>query len=230
GEIPEEIDRVLSFEYPYPELDKVKSKYSVTELNKLMADPSGDGGNQSRSDIILTKPNFAVEKKILNAAEIGTVMHLVMEKLDFSRALEEGLPYIEEKVTGLLEEGDLSEEERAVIDIENAAAFFEEEVGKRAARALRLEKEREFILQKEISGAKAIVQGIIDCYFEEDDGLVLVDYKNSFMGDRVSEDTIVDRYKGQIELYKEALEAAEGKPVKEAYLYLFELKKFVAVK
>jgi len=230
GEIPEEIDRVLSFKYPYPELDKVKSKYSVTELNKMMTDPSGDGGNQSRSDIILTKPNFSVEKKNLNAAEIGTMMHLVMEKLDFSRALEEGVPYIEEKVTDLLEAGDLSEEERAVIDIENAAAFFGEEVGKRAARALRLEKEREFILQKEISGAKAIVQGIIDCYFEEEDGLVLVDYKNSFMGDRVSEDTIVDRYKGQIELYKEALEAAEGKPVKEAYLYLFELKKFVAVK
>ncbi|MBQ3611235.1 MAG: helicase-exonuclease AddAB subunit AddA [Firmicutes bacterium] len=242
GGISEEIDRVLSFEYPYPELDKVKSKYSVTELNKLMAesaysgraeqadDTSDSEEHSDRSDIILAKPNFTAVKKVLNAAEIGTVMHLVMEKLDFSRALEEGAPYIEEKVTGLLEAGDLSEEERAVIDIENAAAFFGEEVGKRAARALRLEKEREFILQKEISGAKAIVQGIIDCYFEEEDGLVLVDYKNSFMGDRVSEDTIVDRYKGQIELYKEALEAAEGKPVKEAYLYLFELKKFVAVK
>lgn len=230
GDPPEIVDRVLSFEYLYPELDKVKSKYSVTELNNLMADPSGDGGNQSRSDIILTKPNFAVEKKTINAAEIGTAMHLVMEKLDFSRAMEKGAPYIEEKVDSLTAAGDLSEEERAVIDIQNAAAFFEEEVGKRAARALRLEKEREFILQKEISGAKAIVQGIIDCYFEEDDGLVLVDYKNSFMGDRVSEDTIIDRYKGQIELYKEALETAEGKPVKEAYLYLFELKKFVAVK
>ncbi|MBR6798775.1 MAG: UvrD-helicase domain-containing protein, partial [Firmicutes bacterium] len=108
GEISEEIDRVLSFEYPYPELDKVKSKYSVTELNKLMADPSGDGGNQSRSDIILTKPNFAVEKKTLNAAEIGTAMHLVMEKLDFSRALEEGAPYIEEKVDSLTAAGDLA--------------------------------------------------------------------------------------------------------------------------
>ncbi|MBQ4596562.1 MAG: PD-(D/E)XK nuclease family protein, partial [Firmicutes bacterium] len=213
-----------------------------TELNKLMAesaysgraeqadDTSDSEEHSDRSDIILAKPNFTAVKKVLNAAEIGTVMHLVMEKLDFSRALEEGAPYIEEKVTGLLEAGDLSEEERAVIDIENAAAFFGEEVGKRAACALRLEKEREFILQKEINGAKAIVQGIIDCYFEEEDGLVLVDYKNSFMGDRVSEDTIVDRYKGQIELYKEALEAAEGKPVKEAYLYLFELKKFVAVK
>ncbi len=237
GDPPEIIDRVLSFEYPYPELDKVKSKYSVTELNKLMSEKDHEHAGGERDDkvadkgpVILVKPGFAQEERKLDAAEIGTAMHLVMEKLDFSRALEEGASYIEEKVSGLFEAGDLSEEERAVIDIENAAAFFEEEVGKRAARALRLEKEREFILQKEINGAKAIVQGIIDCYFEEEDGLVLVDYKNSFMGGSVSEDVIIDRYKGQIELYREALEAAEGKPVKEAYLYLFELKKFVEVK
>lgn len=245
-ESAELIDRVLSFEYPYPELDKVKSKYSVTELNKLMteaqhaavyedADQGADNADAESATpavdtIILAKPTFAQGKKQLNAAEIGTAMHLVMEKIDFKRVLEEGAAYMAERVDSLFAAGDISEEERAVIDIENAAAFFEAEVGKRAACALRLEKEREFILQKEINGAKAIVQGTIDCYFEEEDGLVLVDYKNSFMGDRVSEETIIDRYKGQIELYKEALEAAEGKPVKEAYLYLFELKKFVAVK
>lgn len=249
GETPEIIDRVLSFEYPYPELDKVKSKYSVTELNKLMAEAHeaavaaehagageeavkevGSTGTAAGGAITLAKPGFAQEEKKLNAAEIGTAMHLVMEKLDFKNALEEGMPYIAERVESLAAAGDLSEEERKAIDIGNAAAFFEAEVGRRAACALRLEKEREFILQKEINGAKAIVQGIIDCYFEEEDGLVLVDYKNSFMGDRVSEDVIIDRYKGQIELYKEALDAAEGKPVKEEYLYLFELKKFVAVK
>ena len=26
-----------------------------------------------------------------------------------------------------------------------------------------------------------IVQGIIDCYFEEEDGIVLIDYKNSYV-------------------------------------------------
>ena len=95
---------------------------------------------------------------------------------------------------------------------------------------MRLEKEREFILNKDVNGVPAIVQGIIDCYFEEEDGLVLLDYKNSAVGDETGEDIIVKRYRKQIALYKEAIEEAEGKSVKEAYLYLFELQKFVEVK
>ena len=74
------------------------------------------------------------------------------------------------------------------------------------------------------------MQGIIDCYFEEEGGLVLVDYKNSFVGGNIDESVIADRYRRQIELYKEAIEAAEGRRVKEAYLYLFELRKFVEIR
>lgn len=225
------IDNVLSFEYPYGQLDKVKSKYSVTELNKL----TEQGMNQETSissteDLNLSRPAFCAETKSLDAAHIGTVMHLMMERLDFSRVMQEREPYITETANMLLERGELLAEERSVIDVGNIAAFFDNTVGKRAACALRLEKEREFIMQQDIDGAEAIVQGIIDCYFEEDDGLVLVDYKNSFMGGRISEETIIARYQKQIDLYRQALEEAEGKPVKEAYLYLFELHKFVEVR
>jgi ATP-dependent helicase/nuclease subunit A len=66
-----------------------------------------------------------------------------------------------------------------------------------------------------------IVQGIIDCYFEEtsdEDGkhIVLVDYKTNY-------DTagIEEKYREQMALYKEALEKASGLPVTESYLYLF---------
>ena len=180
--------------------------------------------------MFLAKPEFTQEKRGLNAAEIGTVMHLVMERIDFATAMQKGAPYILQRVEEMLADGEISEEERAVIDIGNAAAFFKHSVGKRAACALRLEKEREFILQKDVKGVPAIIQGIIDCYFEEEDGLVLVDYKNSTVGDKSREEVIIDRYRKQIELYKEALEAAEGKPVKEAYLYLFEQNKFVEVR
>ncbi|MDO4745175.1 MAG: helicase-exonuclease AddAB subunit AddA [Bacillota bacterium] len=224
------IDEILSYEYPYGELDKVKSKYSVTELNKLTIDEDFTDKEVKSFEGILPQPKFSGQKEMLNAAETGTVMHLLMERTDFATALQKGAPYVLQIADGLLESGELSEAERAVINIENAAAFFREPVGKRAACALRVEKEREFILRKEIDGAGAIVQGIIDCYFEEEDGLVLVDYKNSFMGDRVTEEDIVERYRAQIELYKEALEGAEDKQVKEAYLYLFEPKKFVEVK
>lgn len=217
---PEIIDRVLAYEYPYRQLDKVKSKYSVTELNNRQ-------GEMHNND--LTHPEFAREKNALSAADIGTVMHLVMERIDFELALEKGSRYVRDKADELVSSGELSEEERAAIDVENVAAFFNDPIGRRAVRSLRLEKEREFILQKEVDGADAIVQGIIDCYFEEADGLVLVDYKNSFMGGNISEEDIADRYRGQIELYIEALEGAEEMPVKEAYLYLFELQKFISI-
>ena len=135
-----------------------------------------------------------------------------------------------ETADALLENGELTEEERSCINEENIAAFFDDPVGKRAASALHLEKEREFILLKNLDGAETIVQGIIDCYFEEEGGLVLVDYKNSFVGGNIDESVIADRYRRQIELYKEAIEAAEGRRVKEAYLYLFELRKFVEIR
>ena len=49
-----------------------------------------------------------------------------------------------------------------------------------------------------------IVQGIIDVFFEEEDALVLLDYKT----DRVSygeENKLVKRYKAQMECYKMAM-------------------------
>ena len=73
----------------------------------------------------------------------------------------------------------------------------------------------------------SLTDGNIDCFFEEDDGLVLVDYKNSYMGAGRTEADIRRTYAGQIELYRQALEAATGKPVKEAYLYLFDTGKFI---
>ena len=74
------------------------------------------------------------------------------------------------------------------------------------------------------------MQGIIDCYFEEEDGIVLIDYKNSYAGNEERERELVRMYEGQIDIYREALEIASGKPVKESYLYLFGSKKFIAVK
>ena len=73
-------------------------------------------------------------------------------------------------------------------------------------------------------GARSIVQGIIDCFFEEEGELVLVDYKTTNVRSKVEfagrRESIRERYALQIDLYRRALEAATGKRVKEAYLYL----------
>ena len=74
------------------------------------------------------------------------------------------------------------------------------------------------------AGTQAIVQGIIDCFFEEEDGMVIIDYKNSYVGSEAEEEELRQRYGEQLALYKEALEASWGRPVKETWLYLFYLK------
>ena len=69
-----------------------------------------------------------------------------------------------------------------------------------------------------------LIQGIIDLYFEEADGLVLLDYKT----DSVKETKqLLERYQTQMNLYAQALAAATGKPVKEKLIYSFKLEEII---
>ena len=244
------IDERLSFEYPYMDVSGVKSKYSVTELNRLrqeeLAAEAGeyaDGASdvyakaaagempdgRDEHSMALAQPAFSVERDSISSMQAGTLMHLVIEKLDFAEAAARGSGYIREVVGKLTADGTITDEEAAAVRIDNIEAFFRGGPGKRAAMSEHLYKEREFILRRNVKGADTIVQGIIDCYFEEEDGIVLIDYKNSCAGSEDRERELVRMYEGQIDIYREALESACGKPVKEAYLYLFGSKKFVEV-
>lgn len=72
---------------------------------------------------------------------------------------------------------------------------------------------------------KIILQGIIDCFFEEPDGFVLFDYKTDKVKNGSKE--IKEKYKKQLELYSRAIEELMEKPVKETYLYLFDTNEVV---
>lgn len=77
-----------------------------------------------------------------------------------------------------------------------------------------------------------LIQGIIDVFWIEEDGIVLLDYKT----DRVdTEQELIDRYQAQFALYAEALERifrtkdGERMRVKEKLLYSFRLEKVIRV-
>ena len=67
-----------------------------------------------------------------------------------------------------------------------------------------------------------LIQGIIDVYFEEEDGLVVADYKT----DAVTQaEELVNRYRVQLDYYARALEQLTGKRVKEKIIYSFGLQR-----
>ncbi len=149
-----------------------------------------------------------------------------MEFADFTRANDAS--YIKETADILRANGAIDEAVYEKLDLDRISAFFETAIGRRAVAAAEkglLKKEKAFTLNKELDGNRILVQGIIDCCFEEDGEYILIDYKSSY---RTIED-IKAKYKTQLDLYRDAISKGTGKPVKEAYLYSFELGEAVNI-
>ena len=212
------VDAKMSYVYQHSDDLQIKSKYSVTEMNA-----------DKKPVISLEEPRFISGEQTFTAAQKGTVMHTVMEQIDFSaveKKLQEGSAaadeYIRGTVASMLENEILTKEESEVVETEKIRAFFETDTGKRACAAKKLYRELPFTVVHDLNGSSVLVQGIIDCCFEEDGEIVLIDYKTNH-----SREGIEDLYREQIDLYREAIETINEKPVKEAYLYLFSTNEFV---
>ena len=234
-----EVERRLSYTYPFEAARKLKSKYSVSEWNKLAyeeASSKGGGRQTEAAGMTLAVPKFRQGEKKLTAAEKGTIYHGIMERIDFCRVMEEGVVYLEQTVAEMIEKTIFTEMEIQAVDLGRITEFFESDLGRRAAEAFqggRLERERPFTLQMDMEGEAIITQGMIDCYFEESDGFVLLDYKTNWIDQSKPFEEEAARlrksYAKQMEFYKDVLTAATGKPVKEAYLYLFDAGKTVCM-
>ena len=86
----------------------------------------------------------------------------------------------------------------------------------------RIESNRESFVESNADShvEKVILQGIIDAFIMEEEGIILVDYKT----DRVKDgEELRNRYQKQIDLYSEALEQILGKKVQRRVLYSFSL-------
>ena len=186
-------------------------------------------------DVIPLIPDFLKEEEALTGASRGSAYHKLLELLDFSSE------YDGEKLTRTIErlrmEGSLSPEMAECIRPRDILRFFSCASGKRMAEAARrggLYKEQPFVISVDASdiypdadtNEKILVQGIIDVYFEEPDGLVVLDYKT----DKVKKgEELKEKYHAQLDYYARALERLTEKPVKEKIIYSFALEEEIKV-
>lgn len=207
-----------------------------------------EGNSQSQEEVFRIKkleeipeeerirPAFMMgeeEQEEMVGAMRGTFIHKIMELLDVrtvvdSQSLNRYLDQLEERQL-------LTKEQRRYLPIRGILSFIQSDIGKRVKVASdlgRLYKESQYMMgmptNEVVVGSETkemvLLQGVIDLWFEEEDGLVLIDYKT----DRVSEESeLKKRYQIQLNYYKKALEQMTGKNVKEAYFYSFALKQFV---
>ena len=180
-----------------------------------------------------TIPEFLKEKAPVRGAARGTAYHIFLQYLDFNRA--ESLAEVREQLRELKAKGRLTEEETACIDCRRIRKLAGETLGKRMAKAQRegcLFREQHFIyaipadrVYPEAEKERTLlIQGVVDAYFEEADGLILVDYKTDRV-EKGAEEELLQKYAPQLNYYTEALEQLTGRKVKEKILYSLHLQK-----
>ena len=171
-------------------------------------------------------------KKRASAADTGIAYHRIMEFLDFDRVTDADgnidEAYINERAEFLHSHNAIEDEVFRALDLTRIAAFFASDLGRRAlaaASAGTLRREKPFTLRTERDGREMLVQGVIDCCFEEDGKMVLIDYKSVFIrpgrAHAAETERVRKEYKVQTELYSEAIRKGTGKEVAASYLWLF---------
>ena len=170
------------------------------------------------------------EPSEITAAERGTLMHKVLQKVGLEQKTENE---VAEHVQRLAQDGIINSTMAQHVDIKQVAAFLNGELAARARCADRCFFEAPFCLQ--ISAKEAglayseemvVVQGIIDMCFIEEDKWVIVDYKTDSV-DRESASSAAQKHAKQLALYKTALERITNIEVKEGYIYYLAISQAV---
>ncbi|MBQ6894891.1 MAG: helicase-exonuclease AddAB subunit AddA, partial [Clostridia bacterium] len=78
----DKISSVLDYKYPYAESSLVSGNISVTEIKKMNTESQGE--DMFYDSINLKKPSYFSNSGRIYGAALGTLVHLCMEKLDFS--------------------------------------------------------------------------------------------------------------------------------------------------
>lgn len=240
AELAGELEKRASFVYPYP-MYSGKRKLSVSELKKAAyaEEEQEELFPEKTAEKIL--PKFLCEadeeEQTISGSERGTLYHKIMECMDFCKEYD-SVGAVEEELNRLIGLGRVREDAKQLVAPEKIHRFFQSELAGRmqkAARAGKLRKEQPFVIgilydevygnvktdgQEQTVPEYIMVQGIIDACFEENDELVLVDYKTDSVKRDVREE-LTKRYRTQLDYYERALRQMTGKAVSDRMIYAF---------
>lgn len=203
---------ILNYTYPYKDTCTLPTKVSVSELKS------------KKETVIIPKPAFLCEKA-QDGASYGTTLHKLMQYIDPCEDLSREMVVAE--IDRLLADKVITDAEAKTVNPDKIVGFYASPLGKRIIKSGNVYREQPFEVEIDAKLAypelgdtdeKILLQGVIDCFFYEDDEIVLVDYKTDRY-DNIGE--IHEKYDRQLELYKYALEKITKKTVKESYIYLF---------
>lgn len=213
----------LAKAYPFSD-GQLPSKISVTALKHLEESPNLQ---QFQMDVTLARPCWTQEEELNLAAARGTAFHQILQHIAYKGLGEEAQVDFDTLKNQLIEKGILEETVASAVPEAWLMAYTQSDMFKRIQRAKRIEKEYPFIYKLAKGQDWTLVQGIIDLYFEEEDGGVLIDFKTDSIRGEAGLKQAVESHREQLNLYSKALESIEGRRPKEVWLYFASAQRWV---
>ena len=219
-----ELEQRLRFVYPHAAAEKLPSKVTATGL-KGRAEPDAEAAPLlPKRRGAFRMPDFSRKARPATGTEKGIATHLVLQYMDFEKT--DSLEAVQGEIERLRAQRFLSDREAAAVDAAAIRRLFASPLGQRMRRAPALQREFHFSLLCDAAqlcggaaGEELLLQGVVDCFLEEEDGLTVIDYKTDRVKTRAEAEKRAALYRGQLSAYASALERITGRLVKERVLY-----------
>ena len=215
---PESID-LLRYEYPHRQISDIPGKLTATQLKGRVQDQEvADGAPElpQVSAYRFRRPAFLTHA--MTAAEKGTATHLFLQFAAYEACQNE--ESLNSELRRLCREEYLTPEQAEAVQQTQILSFFRSELGQwLLQQPVRREFKFSILVDAQEYGIEApretlMLQGVVDCFVAEEDGLTILDFKT----DRTPKP---EYYRAQLEAYGKALAKIYELPVKRKLLYFF---------
>lgn len=233
----EQFKKTLLWTYNFMDSTVLQTKTSVTKLKELANEQNIISleeieEKQEGFKPEIAKPKFLNEEEKLTGAQKGTLMHLCFQKLDHKK--EYTRASIEAMIMDLFKREIITKLEADSINVNKLLEYTKSTLWQELKTAKEVYKEQPFYISmkakdvyKNNSEDNILVQGIIDLYYVNNKGeVILVDYKTDYVN-AGEEQILADKYRKQLEIYQMALEQSLGQKVSKKYIYSVYLNKMI---
>lgn len=227
GPTAEQPEEQFDWRYPYENQSRIPVRLSVSQIKSQRGRDQEVETEEVKAFFLAPEQEEKREKPEAGGADRGTAFHAVMAQANWDCMAN--AQTLEKELDRLLQEGKISEEEKGLLNRRWVLQFAESALYQRIRSVEEVHLEKPFIMSLFLSELAELapemgygggeqpmmIQGMIDCYFREKDGWILVDYKTDY---ELSEKRLAG-YRIQLALYAKALENATGIPVEEKMIY-----------
>ena len=219
-----QVEQSASFHYAHEAATRLPSKLTATQLKGRFLD--AEAAEQAPAEPQRRPwrtPQF-LQDRPLTGREKGSATHLFMQFVRYEACTDE--PGVRAELQRLQAQKFLTPRQAEAVDVQKILRLFSVPLGKTLLSAKTLRREFKFSIltdaeaySPEAAGEQVMLQGVVDCFWQEPDGIVILDFKTDYIDGDLQQKA--ERYAPQLHAYAAALSRIFQTPVKKTILYFF---------